>query len=137
MSDGHLAFMAVSRSRYLSMQARFKAKFDRRGRLTRPELPLPFTVEEFRTWLRDLLGGEQGEVRCEYCRRKIPVASVELDHRMPVSRGGDLGLKNLAVVCGPCNQRKGAMSAPAFLQLLDFLGKTNWDYRDTDDLLGR
>lgn len=43
---------------------------------------------------------------CYYCERTIPVADVEFDHIVPLSRGGEHSVRNLCVSCWPCNRSK-------------------------------
>ncbi|MGI0495574.1 HNH endonuclease [Alkalinema pantanalense CENA528] len=45
---------------------------------------------------------------CEYCRsqRKFSPSSFEIEHIIPISRGGDDSLENLALACGQCNNHK-------------------------------
>lgn len=46
--------------------------------------------------------------RCEYCQswRKYASQSFELEHIVPLSRGGETSLENLAYACGGCNRHK-------------------------------
>jgi hypothetical protein len=46
--------------------------------------------------------------RCEYCRAPETIANCEfeVDHILPVSRGGPDVLSNLALACRACNLRK-------------------------------
>ena len=40
---------------------------------------------------------------------------MELDHRIPKSRGGEDGLLNRIALCGNCNRRKGRKAWGKFL----------------------
>lgn len=51
---------------------------------------------------------------CAYC--EIGVAKPELDHRIPICRGGSNDISNIAVACGPCNRRKGRMTDVEFME---------------------
>jgi hypothetical protein len=48
------------------------------------------------------------EFTCRYCGRKTPEAILEVDHIIPVSKGGDDGIENLVTSCYECNRGKGA-----------------------------
>ena len=43
---------------------------------------------------------------CQYCGRSAPDALLEIDHIMPVSKGGDNSLLNLITSCQDCNRGK-------------------------------
>ncbi len=47
---------------------------------------------------------------CEYCRSpgRFALGSMEIEHTMPLSRGGRTVGKNLALACRGCNQNKGS-----------------------------
>ena len=47
------------------------------------------------------------DYRCMYCGRKRAIRDFEIDHKNPVQRGGSDNLRNLQVLCPPCNKRKG------------------------------
>lgn len=44
---------------------------------------------------------------CQYCGRKPPEVRLEVDHRIPVSKGGTDDLDNLITACEDCNRGKG------------------------------
>ena len=46
--------------------------------------------------------------RCKKCRREIPLDILEVDHIIPVSKGGKDNPANLQLLCPPCNKKKGA-----------------------------
>lgn len=61
---------------------------------------------------------EQGGV-CIWCREVLdPCGAVEVDHHIPVSKGGPTLLHNLRVLCRPCNQRKGTLMPDEFANLM-------------------
>lgn len=47
------------------------------------------------------------DYRCMYCGRKRALRDFDIDHKNPVQRGGSDNLRNLQVLCPPCNKRKG------------------------------
>ncbi len=70
---------------------------------------LPFTLADFRDWLEGKFG-KDGEARCEYSGEMILVENFQVDHRRPISRGGDFSLGNLALCTEKHNLRKGNMT---------------------------
>ena len=50
---------------------------------------------------------------CSYCGDAM--RAPEIDHRVPLSRGGSNHPENLHLVCGRCNRRKGARTHEEFL----------------------
>lgn len=53
--------------------------------------------------------------RCVYCGRRGK--SLRIDHRLPVSRGGEATFANLSTACEDCDGRKGTMTAEEFQAL--------------------
>ncbi len=55
----------------------------------------------------------RAEHRCEYCHAPEAIFNVpfEVDHILPVSRGGKDTLENLALACRACNLRKSNVTA--------------------------
>jgi len=49
-----------------------------------------------------------GRVICEGCGRSFPVDIMEVDHIIPVSRGGSDRPTNLRLLCPQCNRKKGS-----------------------------
>jgi len=47
---------------------------------------------------------------CQYCGRKAPNVTLEIDHKNPVSNGGSWELDNLVTACAACNRGKGALT---------------------------
>lgn len=45
--------------------------------------------------------------RCAYCKKSVR-AGYEVDHKVPLKRGGSNGPRNLAIACAPCNRTKAA-----------------------------
>jgi 5-methylcytosine-specific restriction endonuclease McrA len=72
---------------------------------------------------------------CEYCGTQPPPRLVTLDHGTPLSAGGSSDVTNLYYCCQPCNERKGILTRPEYLDLLARIKA----YRQVaqEDLLGR
>ena len=76
---------------------------------------------------------------CTYCGVRLAASGPRrpnLDHRHPISRGGDASVANLALACRACNSAKGPLNETEFRSLLAFLG--SWDDRAAaESLLSR
>lgn len=71
----------------------------------------PFLLADFRVWLLERFGGKpDGIARCQYSREFLVAATFSVDHRFPVSRGGEFGLQNLTLCSEKENLRKGNMT---------------------------
>ena len=46
--------------------------------------------------------------RCQYCGRRFPPKELNLDHVVPLSRGGRSTWENVVCCCFACNHRKGS-----------------------------
>lgn len=46
--------------------------------------------------------------RCQYCGRSFPQRELNLDHVIPLSRGGASSWENVVCACLECNARKGS-----------------------------
>jgi len=55
-------------------------------------------------------------VTCFYCGTAISVLSSHLEHKKPVSRGGDNSRGNLVLACPSCNLSKGKKTHKEFLR---------------------
>jgi len=44
--------------------------------------------------------------KCRYCAAKPPLAPLEIDHILPVSKGGKNNIENLVTACFDCNRGK-------------------------------
>lgn len=91
------------------------------------------------SWAQFLEWAEEWEkkgVFCEYCGRKIDLQDnrppyskqISLDHRTPLSQGGDNRLSNLALTCNRCNMIKTTMNESTYRELLFYVA-------DDDQLL--
>lgn len=53
----------------------------------------------FKTFTRD-------NFTCQYCGRSAPEVVLEIDHKLPLSKGGKHNLENLVTACRECNRGK-------------------------------
>jgi 5-methylcytosine-specific restriction endonuclease McrA len=58
--------------------------------------------------------------RCACCKTSI-AAIYEIDHIMPLSKGGSNDIVNIQLLCPPCNRRKSAKHPIQFMQEMGFL----------------
>ncbi len=52
--------------------------------------------------------------KCAYCHERLTPETAEADHIVPVARGGNNDISNIAVSCSHCNRTKGAKTAEEF-----------------------
>lgn len=70
----------------------------------------------------DVLMAEQGG-KCPYCFDDLIDAGFEIDHFMPISKGGRHEDSNVQLTCPTCNGRKAAKYPDKFLKEIDVIGK--------------
>jgi hypothetical protein len=58
-------------------------------------------------WQECLALAVSSEARCEQCGKEPPEVALEIDHILPVSRGGDNSHLNLRFLCRRCNRSRG------------------------------
>ena len=59
--------------------------------------------------------------KCVYCERRLN-AGWEMDHRLPLTRGGTNEPDNLAICCTHCNRAKGNRTPEEFVEWADATG---------------
>jgi len=65
--------------------------------------------------------------RCQYCGRPAPTRELNLDHVIPISRGGRSTWQNVVCCCLPCNSRKGnKLPSEAGMRLVKEPKKPRW-----------
>lgn len=78
-----------------------------------------YTYHRKRADYADILATKM--TRCEYCDCKLNKTNFGVDHKMPLSRGGDTTDENLAYCCQQCNSAKGEMSHTEFHGLMNLV----------------
>ena len=64
---------------------------------------------------------------CQYCCRRFKARELNIDHVMPLSRGGATSWKNVVLSCIPCNHRKrNRTPAEARMRLVRQPFEPNW-----------
>ena len=84
-----------------------------------PGQDLPFSEADLLVWWERQF--PRGAASCPYCRVAIDAFNASPDHRVPISRGGDLSLDNLEAVCQGCNRLKGALLPNEFRDLWEWI----------------
>lgn len=54
--------------------------------------------------------------RCAYCGKNVSFKHMSIDHKIPISRGGTDGIKNLQCACKMCNWIKGNATPEEFVR---------------------
>lgn len=57
----------------------------------------------------------KADYRCSYCGDQFLLTDLHKEHKVPLSRGGSNTRGNIVPSCGPCNYRKGRLTAEEFL----------------------
>jgi 5-methylcytosine-specific restriction endonuclease McrA len=80
----------------------------------------PLRLSRRNIFLRD-------DYTCQYCRSRLPVRDLNLDHVVPRCRGGRSTWENLVTSCRVCNLRKGrATPEECGMALRRAPGRPNW-----------
>lgn len=79
------------------------------------------TVRSYAEPLLTAIVAKPGELTCIYCHETLTLVNVSFDHLLPISRGGDLWVPNLAVCCYTCNKTKGSLTEEEYCQLLEMM----------------
>ena len=65
-----------------------------------PRIPIPLSVRKY-VYERD-------NFQCQSCGKKLTETTLNLDHIIPLAKGGSNDISNLQTLCQECNQRKNA-----------------------------
>jgi len=65
--------------------------------------------------------------RCQYCGHRFATRDLNLDHVVPLSRGGKSTWENVVCCCIPCNSRKGGRTPDeAHMRLIHSPARPRW-----------
>lgn len=69
-------------------------------------------AQHFNKWVRDLILNREGGL-CHYCSQPVAILSLsnqtyDIDHMVPIARGGTNDPTNLVLSCSKCNNKKRA-----------------------------
>jgi 5-methylcytosine-specific restriction endonuclease McrA len=64
-------------------------------------------------------------IPCHWCKRLTEPGDREVDHIVPLARGGDHMARNLSIVCRNCNQAKGDRMPDEFVESIRSLRAEN------------
>jgi hypothetical protein len=56
--------------------------------------------------------------RCFYCRKRLEITELHVDHLEPISAGGSTRMENSVACCERCNREKGPAHASRYLYML-------------------
>ena len=80
------------------------------GQRVKPTLRRPFEPGQKEALFR------RQEGRCMYCGAERDIREFQIDHMVPVVRGGPHEVANFQLLCGPCNNRKRDYTDDEFRQ---------------------
>jgi 5-methylcytosine-specific restriction endonuclease McrA len=81
--------------------------------------------QDFRIWLSRQYARQ--DARCFYCRVSLRAKRINVEHVLPMSRGGDNRSHNLVLACADCNKAKGStVLTKAYLQRQHKKVKKQW-----------
>lgn len=71
--------------------------------------------ERKRRYRRLLMAGRPW-IECHYCGCRLTLLTLTLEHVMPLSMGGAMGIKNIVAACRACNLARGNQSYTQFVR---------------------
>jgi len=90
-------------------------KYKRRIRCDFTVVDKEHMTEEFKKGV--LIKIREQDFRCLYCGKDVS-EDYSLDHRIPLSRGGDNTVENIDIVCKDCNTKKSTRTKEEYLEVV-------------------
>jgi hypothetical protein len=87
-----------------------------RGAWKKVDLDQPLMASKDPAKRRALLRRDRG--RCFYCRERLSIGVLHVDHLEPISGGGSTRMENCVASCERCNREKGSAPAARYLYML-------------------
>ena len=97
----------------------------KKSRHDKSTIPMPKDIAEWLERQPQIEKHSQLYFSCYLTNKLIPMGEIELDHRIPIARGGNYSLDNLGVTDARINQAKGVRTETEFKDLLGLIA--NWD----------
>jgi 5-methylcytosine-specific restriction endonuclease McrA len=66
-----------------------------------------------------ILAAKAGALRCAYCDLPFGDAPKQTDHMVALCHGGEHSLRNIVIVCRPCNGRKGSLTYTQWIERVE------------------
>ena len=88
-------------------------------------VPMPREFAEWLTLQPITIKRKRAYLTCYLTGELVPLAKIELDHRVPISRGGSFQVFNLGVTDARMNQAKSNRTQNEFMELLKLI--ETWD----------
>lgn len=74
---------------------------------------------------------------CQYCGKRPPSVTLEVDHRIPRCAGGSDSLDNLVAACWDCNRGKGPLEGDGHGPEWKWKGYESWEHMMEEVVGGR
>jgi len=84
-------------------------------------VPMPREFAEWLTLQPITIKRKRAYLTCYLTGALVPLAKIELDHRVPVSRGGSFQVFNLGITSAQINQAKSNRTEDEFKSLLELI----------------
>jgi len=59
---------------------------------------------------------DYGVLTCVYCEKELSIKNYIIEHKIPISRGGDNSFENLTISCRSCNCKKNNLTFDEYIK---------------------